>query len=152
VLGVRDDDKMMDRYNRRLNYLRISITDRCNLNCIYCTPWNFISKLQHNDILSYEEILRIVRIGRNLGISKVRVTGGEPLVRKNVNHFLKQLTAIDGLQDISLTTNGIYLKENLDSIIAARINRLNISLDSLNPETWRCLWWESTPPCEHRTW
>ena len=78
---------LIDRYNRNLNYLRISITDRCNLKCLYCMPRELIPKLSHREILSYEEILRIVRVGTALGISKVRVTGGEPLVRKGVYHF-----------------------------------------------------------------
>ena len=86
---------LIDRYDRNLNYLRVSITDRCNLKCLYCMPRELIPKLSHREILSYEEILRVVRIGLALGISKVRVTGGEPLVRKGVYHFLSQLTKND---------------------------------------------------------
>ena len=124
--------KLIDPYNRHLNYLRISITDRCNLKCIYCVPRNLIGRLPHSEILKYEEILRIVRVGVQLGISKIRVTGGEPLVRKGVYDFLHQLSGLDGLTDLSLTTNGVSLKDNLEKIKAAGIRRINISLDTLN--------------------
>ncbi len=124
--------KLIDPYNRHLNYLRISITDRCNLKCIYCVPRDLIPRLSHDDILTYEEILRLVRIGIKLGISKIRVTGGEPLVRKGVYGFLSDLSRLDGLADLSLTTNGVSLKANLKKIKAAGINRINISLDTLN--------------------
>ncbi|TES88283.1 MAG: GTP 3',8-cyclase MoaA [Desulfobacteraceae bacterium] len=127
----------MDRCDRKLNYLRISITDRCNLRCIYCVPYDFIPKLAHKEILSYEEILRIARISVRLGISKVRITGGEPLVRKGVYDFLEQLTKIQGLLDISLTTNGVLLKDNINKIKSAGIKRINISLDTLNRKKFR---------------
>ncbi|MBW1894791.1 MAG: GTP 3',8-cyclase MoaA [Deltaproteobacteria bacterium] len=128
--------ELHDSYNRRLNYLRISITDRCNLNCLYCLPELKVPKLSHDDILSYEEILRLVNIFVDLGMSKVRVTGGEPLVRKDVFTFLERLSRIDGLDDLSLTTNGLLLKDNLDKIKSAGIKRLNISLDTLKPEIY----------------
>ena len=126
------NSKLIDKYNRNLNYLRISIIDRCNLKCIYCTPHHLIPKLPHKEILRYEEILRIVRIGVSLGISKVRITGGEPLIRKDVYDFLEQLTAIEGLLDISLTTNGVLLKDNINKIKSAGIKRINVSVDTLN--------------------
>lgn len=126
------NSKLIDRCDRKLNYLRISITDRCNLRCIYCVPYDFIPKIAHKEILSYEEILRIVRISVRLGISKIRITGGEPLVRKGVYNFLEQLTKIQGLLDISLTTNGVLLKDNINKIRSAGIKRINISLDTLN--------------------
>lgn len=131
------NSKLIDRCNRKLNYLRISITDRCNLKCIYCVPYDFIPKLPHKEILSYEEILHIVRISVRLGISKVRITGGEPLVRKGVYDFLEQLTKIQGLLDISLTTNGVLLKDNINKIKSAGIKRINISLDTLNRKKFR---------------
>jgi GTP 3',8-cyclase len=131
------NSKLIDRCNRKLNYLRISITDRCNLRCVYCMPYDFIPKLQHKEILSYEEILRIVRISVRLGISKVRITGGEPLIRKGVYDFLKQLTKIHGLLDVSLTTNGVLLKDNIHKIKSAGIKRINISLDTLNRKKFR---------------
>ena len=126
--------KLIDPYRRALTYLRISITDRCNLKCLYCSPHNGFPKLSHKDILSYEEILRIARIGAQLGIRKIRITGGEPLTRKGVNHFIGKLHQIHGLQDISLTTNGVLLKEHIDSLIDSGLRRINISLDTLNPE------------------
>jgi len=129
--------KLIDKYNRSLNYLRISITDRCNLQCIYCVPRNLIPKLPHEQILRYEEILRIVRLGVRLGITKIRVTGGEPLVRKGVYDFLGELTKINGLLDISLTTNGILLKENIQKIRSAGIKRINISLDTLDRKKFK---------------
>jgi GTP 3',8-cyclase len=129
--------KLVDNFNRHLNYLRISITDRCNLKCRYCEPQDLIPKLSHNEILTYEEILRLVRIATRLGISKVRITGGEPLVRKGVYEFLHELTATEGLKDVSLTTNGVLLKDNLEKIQAAGISRINISLDTLNPKKYR---------------
>ncbi len=129
--------ELIDKYNRHLNYLRISITDRCNLRCLYCAPGGLVPKLPHDDILRYEEILRVVRLGVRLGISKVRLTGGEPLMRKGVYEFLEELVAIDGLSDISLTTNGVMLAENIEKIETAGIKRINISLDTLNREKFK---------------
>ncbi len=131
------DIKLIDQYNRHLNYLRVSITDRCNLQCMYCVPRDLITRLSHEDILTYEEILHIITIGIRLGITKVRVTGGEPLVRKGVYDFLAELTRISGLSDVSLTTNGIYLEDNIERIRSAGISRINISLDTLNPQKYR---------------
>ena len=128
------DLKLIDPCNRYLNYLRISITDRCNLKCIYCVPRDLIPRLSHDEILTYEEILRIVQVGIKLGISKVRVTGGEPLVRKGVYDFLSELSGIDGLDDLSLTTNAVALKENLKRLQSAGIRRINVSLDTLKRE------------------
>lgn len=132
-----NDSKLIDHCNRHLNYLRISITDRCNLRCRYCVPQDLIPKLSHEEILTYEENLRVVRVAIRLGISKVRITGGEPLVRKGVYEFLRKLTASAGLKDVSLTTNGVELKDNLEKIRVAGISRINISLDSLNPKKYR---------------
>ncbi len=128
---------LVDTYNRHLNYLRISITDRCNLSCIYCKPDRCVPKLQHKDILSYEEILRLMGIVIPLGITKVRLTGGEPLVRKGICDFLSRLTALEGLKDVSLTTNGIFLEKKLERIKAAGIRRLNVSLDTLDRDKYR---------------
>ena len=129
-------DELVDREKRHLNYLRISITDRCNLRCLYCTPEGRIPKLRHNDILSYEEILRLVNIGVRLGIRKIRITGGEPLVRKGAIGLLRQLAAIPELEDVSLTTNGVMLASKAHEIFAAGIRRINISLDSLHREKY----------------
>jgi len=124
--------KLIDNYNRYLNYLRVSITDRCNLRCLYCVPQGMIPKVSHDEVLRYEEILRIVNLGARLGITKVRVTGGEPLIRKGVYTFLETLNQIEALQDVSLTTNGVLLKANADRIWSAGVRRINISLDTLD--------------------
>lgn len=129
--------KLIDKYNRHLNYLRISITDRCNLQCMYCMPPGFVTRLPHNEILRYEEIIRIIKVGISLGISKIRITGGEPLVRKGVYDFLEQLADMDGLRDIALTTNGVSLKDNIEKIKAAGIKRINISLDTLSRNKYK---------------
>ena len=131
------DLQLIDKYNRCLNYLRISITDRCNLRCVYCVTNDTNPNLPHKEILRYEEILRLVRIGVRLGISKVRVTGGEPLVWKGVYDFLGQLTQIDGLSDVSLTTNGVLLKDNIKKLRSAGIKRINVSMDTLNRQKYK---------------
>jgi cyclic pyranopterin phosphate synthase len=123
---------MLDKFKREINYLRVSITDRCNLRCVYCMPKEGVSQLGHEDILRYEEMLRIIRIAKKLGIVKVRVTGGEPLVRKGVTEFLSSLGNL-GLEDISLTTNGVLLESLADAIRKAGVGRINVSLDSLDP-------------------
>ncbi len=127
-----DKTLLVDSYSRHLQYLRVSVTDRCNLRCSYCMPPELIPKMMHADILTYEEILRVIKTGIRLGITKVRVTGGEPLVRKGIFEFLKSLCDVQGLSDISLTTNGVTLAKNIHRIKAAGIKRLNISLDTLD--------------------
>lgn len=129
--------KLVDPYNRLLNYLRVSITDHCNLRCLYCVPREEIPWLSHDEILRYEEILRLIRIGAGMGIAKVRITGGEPLVRKGVYDFLIDLNHISGLSDISLTTNGVLLADNIARIRAAGIRRINVSLDTLKRERFK---------------
>lgn len=126
--------EMFDRINRKIEYLRISITDRCNLRCVYCMPEDGIQPLSHEEILSYEEIIRIVKVAAELGISKVRVTGGEPLIRKNVSRLIGEIGRIQGINDISLTTNGVLLAKLAAELKGAGLKRLNISLDSLDPE------------------
>lgn len=128
---------MIDSNNRKINYLRLSITDRCNLRCVYCMPEEGIDFLPHENILTYEEILRIVRLSVQKGIRKVRLTGGEPLVRKGFTGFLKRLREVKGLEEITLTTNGVLLKQYAAEIKECGINRLNISLDSLKPEKFK---------------
>jgi GTP 3',8-cyclase len=130
---------MIDTFKREINYLRISVTDRCNLRCVYCMPKEGVSFLGHNDILRYEEMLRVVRIAVQQGITKIRVTGGEPLVRKGVVDFLAALGKVEGLRDISLTTNGILLERFAEPLYEAGIRRINVSLDSLVPEKYRAI-------------
>ncbi|MBZ0154652.1 MAG: GTP 3',8-cyclase MoaA [Alphaproteobacteria bacterium] len=128
---------MQDKYERVIDYLRISITDRCNLRCIYCMPSEGVKLIQHKDILRYEEIIRIVRVAADLGVRKVRLTGGEPLTRKDLPHLVAAISAIEGIEDISLTTNGLLLKKLARPLAAAGLKRVNVSLDSLRPERYR---------------
>jgi cyclic pyranopterin phosphate synthase len=130
---------LVDRCSRRLNYLRVSITDRCNLHCTYCMPDERVRKLRHEDILTYEEILRVLHIGTTMGITKVRITGGEPLVRKGVVGFIGQVCAMPALEDVSLTTNGVLLAPFLADLQSAGIRRINISLDTLNAVRYRAI-------------
>ncbi len=125
--------------HRIINYLRISITDRCNLACRYCVPKDMIPNLHHHDIAKYEEIHSIVVSAAELGITKLRITGGEPLIRKGVFPFIRSLSRIDGIQDISLTTNGVLLKQNLNALLESGVNRINISLDTLKPERFKII-------------
>ncbi len=127
---------MFDRYKRKINYLRISVTDRCNLRCTYCMPEEGIRLLDHADILSFEEIADFTRMAVANGITKVRLTGGEPLVRKNIVELVSMLAAIDGLEDLSMTTNGILLSEHAVDLKKAGLNRINVSLDTVNPEQY----------------
>lgn len=127
---------MFDRFNRSISYLRISVTDRCNLRCTYCMPEEGIRMLDHSDILSFEEIVDFTRTAVSNGITKVRLTGGEPLVRKNIVELVSMLAAIDGLEDLSMTTNGTLLSKYASDLKKAGLNRINISLDTVNPENY----------------
>ena len=131
--------RLTDGCDRRLNYFRISVTDRCNLQCSYCMPDDRIQKLSHEDILTYEEILRVVDVSTRLGIDKVRITGGEPLVRKGVVQFLEKLCAMPSLSDVSLTTNGLLLSTHLDALWDAGVRRINVSLDTLASKKYRAI-------------
>jgi len=131
------EKKIKDSYERRINYLRVSITDRCNLRCFYCMPEKGISQIPHKDILRYEEILRIIRIAVANGIDKVRITGGEPLVRKGVVDFIKDVSSIKGIKDLSLTTNGVLLEDMAKDLYDAGLKRINISIDSMREETYK---------------
>lgn len=140
---------LIDNRNRQIDYLRVSVTDRCNLSCIYCKPRNAVRLLEHGEILRYEEILRLVAVAAPLGISHVRVTGGEPLVRRGILPFLASLSAMPGIADVSLTTNGVLLADMAGDLRNAGITRLNISLDSLRPgrfaeitggDAWNDVW------------
>lgn len=128
---------LVDRFNRPHDYLRISVTDRCNLRCVYCMPAEGVQFLKHSDLLTYEEIEEVVRVGAKLGIKKIRLTGGEPLVRKDLEVLVSKLSSIDGIEDISLTTNGIFLAKKAKILKEAGITRVNISLDSLRPERYK---------------
>lgn len=127
---------LTDTFARTINYLRVSITDQCNLRCMYCTPVD-IQKVTNIELLTYEEILRVVALAVSLGIKKVRLTGGEPLVRRGVLDFIRQLAALPDLEEIRLTTNGVLLPDMIDDLYDAGIRKLNISLDSLQAEKFR---------------
>jgi cyclic pyranopterin phosphate synthase len=128
---------LTDRFRRRIDYMRISVTDRCNLRCIYCMPPEGLSPIEHREILRYEEIVRVMKVAARVGVRKVRITGGEPLVRKNIPHLIQLMRDIDGISDLSLTTNGALLEEYAEELAAAGLGRVNISLDSLKPERYR---------------
>lgn len=127
---------MYDRYNRKINYLRISVTDRCNLRCEYCMPAEGIELIGHENILRFEEIIEFVKIAVEKGIDKVRVTGGEPLVRKGVVNFVSELSKIKGIKDLSMTTNGVLLEEFAKPLKDAGLQRINISLDTCDPDRY----------------
>jgi cyclic pyranopterin phosphate synthase len=128
--------ELIDTYGRRINYLRLSVTDRCNLRCCYCMPAGGVAKLEHREMLSYEDLFRVASACVEQGIEKIRVTGGEPLVRKGLTAFLKRLSGIKGLKELVLTTNGMLLEELALPLREAGVARLNISLDSLKPATF----------------
>ncbi len=129
---------LQDKYQRKISYLRVSLTDRCNLSCSYCVTdadqTGLSTMLPRDELLSYEELLRVISVAVKLGINKVRLTGGEPLVRKGIVGFVRQLDAMDGLDDIRITTNGVLLHGYAEGLLAAGISRVNISLDSLQPK------------------
>lgn len=123
-----------DALGRNINYLRVSVTDRCNFRCAYCMPQEDVQWLPHKEILSYEEILRIIRVFTLLGISKVRITGGEPLVRRDLIPFIAEVAQIPGIHDMAMTTNGSLLGEYAQDLKKAGLKRVNVSLDTLKPE------------------
>lgn len=123
---------MVDEYNRVIDYIRISITDRCNLRCVYCMPSEGVELIPHQEILSYEEIIRLCNCFAKLGIHKVKLTGGEPLVRKDFPYLVKHIKGIEGIDNVTLTTNGILLDEQLDALVEAGIDGINVSLDTLD--------------------
>ena len=125
---------MIDCLNRNIDYIRISVTDRCNLRCVYCMPEEGVVPMDHEEILSYQEIVRICEAGALLGIRKVKITGGEPLVRKDIEKLIGQLSRIPGIDDITMTTNGCLLKEKGAALKAAGVSSINVSLDTLDPE------------------
>lgn len=128
---------MFDRYSRHITYLRISVTDRCNFRCVYCMPAEGVPLKKHEDILSFKEIVEIVRFGAKKGIKKIRITGGEPLVRKDLPELIKMISNVDGIEDIGMTTNGVLLPKYAKALKIAGLSRVNISLDTLNPEKFK---------------
>lgn len=128
--------ELTDSYGRTINYLRLSVTDRCNMRCFYCMPKEGIVNKGHAAVLTYEELLLIAESAIGLGIEKIRITGGEPLVRTGIIGFLERLGRISGLQHLALTTNGLLLAEMAADLRNSGVQRLNVSLDSLNPQTF----------------
>jgi cyclic pyranopterin phosphate synthase len=130
---------MIDGFDRKITYLRVSVTDRCNLRCRYCMPEEGIDPRLHSDILTFEEIAAIVTQAVALGVRKVRVTGGEPLVRRGVVNLCRSLKAIDGLEELAITTNGLLLEQYAQELKDAGVDRVNLSLDTLNADKYRSI-------------
>ena len=130
---------LLDHYHRVIDYLRVSITDLCNLRCVYCRPPEGVKLIPHDEILRYEEILAIVRVAAEMGVRKVRITGGEPLVRRGVVEFISKLHELEAIEDIGLTTNGILLASMAKDLRDTGLTRLNISLDSLQRDTFKAI-------------
>lgn len=131
-------ETLTDTFGRIHNNLRVSVTDRCNLRCSYCMP-EHVQFMERAELLTFEEIARVVRVGVSLGIDKVRLTGGEPLMRRGLSDLVRLVTSIDGVRDLGLTTNGILLAEQAKSLYDAGLRRMNVSLDTLDPERFRRL-------------
>lgn len=129
--------KLVDRFDRVHDYLRISVTDRCNLRCVYCMPAEGVQFMPHNELLTYEGIEEVVKVGAELGIRKLRITGGEPLVRKDLEVLIGKLSRIPGIEDIALTTNAIFLAQKAEALKEAGLTRVNISLDSLREDRFK---------------
>lgn len=128
---------MLDRKGRTIEYLRVSLTDRCNLRCIYCMPEDGIDKKYHKDILRFEEVEKIITASASLGIKKVRFTGGEPLILSGIEKLIAHTAAIPGIEDIAITTNGILLEDMADDLKESGLNRVNISLDTLKEDKFK---------------
>lgn len=126
-----------DRHNRPIKDLRISVTDRCNFRCTYCMPLDEYEWIDKKEILTFEELARLAALFVQLGVEKIRLTGGEPLVRQNLDHLVAKLSTIDGLKDLCLTTNGALLANQIDALRRAGLKRVNISIDSLDPDRFR---------------
>lgn len=138
-----------DPYRRCIDYLRLSITDRCNLRCIYCMPREGVPKLTHQEILRYEEILHLGRIVTAMGINKIRITGGEPLVRKDLLYLCEGLAALPGLKSLSVTTNGVLLSHFAKGLFEAGIKRINVSLDTVQVDKYAAI---THGDCFHQVW
>jgi cyclic pyranopterin phosphate synthase len=135
----RSEAGLVDPLGRTIDYLRLSVTDRCNLRCLYCMPPEGVGWMPHDEVLRFEEILRLCRIMATLGIKAIKVTGGEPLVRRGVVGLIGELKAVKGINQVSLTSNGVLLGEHLEALVAAGLDAVNISLDTVNEEKFRQL-------------
>lgn len=128
---------MKDQYGRSIGYMRVSVTDRCNLRCIYCMPAEGVPCVQHGDILTFDEITRLCRIGTEIGISRIKLTGGEPLVRRGLPELLRMIKELPGIEQVTLTTNGILLKEKINELVSNGLDAVNISIDTLEAGEYR---------------
>ncbi|MFO0978811.1 MAG: GTP 3',8-cyclase MoaA [Planctomycetaceae bacterium] len=136
-MSLPEPRRLVDAFGRVHNSLRISVTDRCNIRCFYCMPAGEVEFLPKEHLLTFEEIERLVRIGVTLGIDRIRLTGGEPLVRRDLSILVYKLSQVEGIKDIGLTTNGVLLADQAQSLWDAGLRRLNVSLDALDPEVFR---------------
>jgi GTP 3',8-cyclase len=136
---ARSQNKLIDTFARNAIKLRISITDRCNMRCVYCMPTNNNEWFEQNDILAYDEIVRLVSILATLGIKKIRITGGEPLVRPKVEDLIRKLSNIDGIKSISMTTNGLFLRDKVMQLRDAGLRSINISLDTFKEDRFKAI-------------
>ena len=128
---------MRDRFGRTIDYMRVSVTDRCNLRCVYCMPAEGVASVPHEQILTFDEIARICGIGAELGIRRIKLTGGEPLVRRDLPELVGMLKGITGIEQVTLTTNGTLLKEQINGLVSCGLDAVNISIDTLDPERYR---------------
>jgi cyclic pyranopterin phosphate synthase len=125
---------LSDAFSRPITYLRVSVTDKCNLRCVYCMPESGLPWLRRDELLSYEEIASLVRSAASVGVRSIRITGGEPLVRRDLHRLIESIHAIDGIDDVALSTNAVLLDEQLPQLVAAGLNRVNVSLDTLRED------------------
>ncbi len=130
---------LIDGFSRPITYLRVSVTDKCNLRCVYCMPESGLDWLTRDDILSYEEITEIVRAAAAVGVKSVRLTGGEPLVRRDLSRLVEAIAQISGIEDIALSTNGLLLEEQIARLAGAGLRRVNLSLDTLRPDRFEAI-------------
>ena len=130
---------MNDLYKRPIDYLRLSVTDLCNLRCVYCMPAEGVPKMDHEDLLSFEEIVRLVTLFARIGVKKIRLTGGEPLVRRGIEELVAMLRAVEGIEEIALTTNGQLLEEKAFILKEKGLDRVNVSLDTLDPQKYKTI-------------
>ena len=140
---------LVDQHRRSIDYLRLSITDRCNLHCTYCMPEEGMPVLSHADVLTYEEIIRLVELVSRMGISKVRITGGEPLVRKGVLHLCRKISQMSRIKSLSITTNGVFLEDFAEGLLESGITRINVSLDTLQPAKYALI---TRRDCFQKVW
>src|SRR5580704_15174383 len=132
-------EHLIDGFRRPITYLRVSVTDKCNLRCVYCMPEGGLPWLHREEILTYEEVAAIVRAAASVGVRSIRLTGGEPLVRRDLHRLVATIASIPGIDDVALSTNGLLLNEQLTKLAAAGLRRINVSLDTLRPERFEAI-------------